>query len=398
MLAGDLGKNVANSNLTSIAGAGFSQGANWAHDTQGYSYYLKGLSDKSNDATFRRMRVQDENGQEAFSNGKEIFKLLPNVLNSAEKESFGIAWNDQYSNGNIQVYSISPPVFKYDDEIKSILLDGINLNLNPNTTQIKLIPKSNANGDGETDIIGFSCDPYGKWLIIDFMGNSQPIGEYNVIIRTTNPTIQVYRSEEIVSCVNNLQFFDFTSVSWEKKLFNNAVNDSVFGSGSAAQYQSSPLVKPYADENIIVSALKSSKVIDAGDDFYLKMTAFFAWHSRSGLSNHYVGLMPSNQSLGLVNQNEIFILAKGRGDSYVRNIYIDNSNLGVTNKPGGSSESVEITFIRKNNMCYYSVSRKGSKVQWQKTILPKDLSIAIFNENMKKDVNVKLNVQELYKF
>jgi hypothetical protein len=50
--AGDLGKNVANSSLTTVAGAGLTLGANWTLNTSGLYYSITGLSDVSNDSTF----------------------------------------------------------------------------------------------------------------------------------------------------------------------------------------------------------------------------------------------------------------------------------------------------------------------------------------------------------
>jgi hypothetical protein len=47
--AGELGKNVANSSLTTVPGAGLTLGANWALDTSGLYYSIAGLSDGSHD-------------------------------------------------------------------------------------------------------------------------------------------------------------------------------------------------------------------------------------------------------------------------------------------------------------------------------------------------------------
>lgn len=76
MLAGDLGKNVANSKPTSVAGAGLNMGAIWDIDTNGFPLRIKGLPDKSADSTFNKMRVQDENGVDAWSNGKPVMENL----------------------------------------------------------------------------------------------------------------------------------------------------------------------------------------------------------------------------------------------------------------------------------------------------------------------------------
>lgn len=82
MLAGDLGKNSANADLTTTGARTFTQAHNYTHNTAGYYYYLTGLADKSADTTFSRMRVQDAHGQEAWSNGKVVLENLMPILPS----------------------------------------------------------------------------------------------------------------------------------------------------------------------------------------------------------------------------------------------------------------------------------------------------------------------------
>lgn len=82
----DLGKNMANSRLTTTTDGSITQGANYTWNTAGYHYYITGLPNKSADTTFNRMRVQDANGQEAWSNGKAVLEnLLANLPDATEE-------------------------------------------------------------------------------------------------------------------------------------------------------------------------------------------------------------------------------------------------------------------------------------------------------------------------
>lgn len=76
MLAGDLGKNSANSDLETTGNRTFTQKHIYTHATEGFPYYVTGLPDKSADPTFGKMMVQDANGQNAVSNGKAVLENL----------------------------------------------------------------------------------------------------------------------------------------------------------------------------------------------------------------------------------------------------------------------------------------------------------------------------------
>ncbi|MFZ4930497.1 hypothetical protein [Chryseobacterium sp. Mn2064] len=89
--AGDLGKNIANSSLTTVPGAGLTLGANWTLNTSGFYYSVTGLSDKSADTTFNRMMVQNSSGQISWSNGKNMISNYPLLLSDAEK----VAWRNR---------------------------------------------------------------------------------------------------------------------------------------------------------------------------------------------------------------------------------------------------------------------------------------------------------------
>ncbi len=80
MLAGDLGKNIANAKLTSVNGAGLVQSFSWLHDTQGYPYYLKNLQDGSNDDNFNKKVVINEDGSVKLADREEFVINIPDTL------------------------------------------------------------------------------------------------------------------------------------------------------------------------------------------------------------------------------------------------------------------------------------------------------------------------------
>lgn len=84
MLAEDLGKNSANSDLETTGNRTFTQKHIYTHATGGFPYYVTGLPDKSADPTFGKMMVQDANGQNALSNGKAVLESLMASLSSVK--------------------------------------------------------------------------------------------------------------------------------------------------------------------------------------------------------------------------------------------------------------------------------------------------------------------------
>ncbi|MDY3521301.1 hypothetical protein PG614_02310 [Riemerella anatipestifer] len=88
MLAGDLGKNLANSKPNNTPNSGINLVTPWYLDTNGIPLFMRGLPDKSNDTTFNKMVVRDANGQMTESNGKVVLEnLANNVLEDKTDDS-----------------------------------------------------------------------------------------------------------------------------------------------------------------------------------------------------------------------------------------------------------------------------------------------------------------------
>lgn len=81
MLAGDLGKNVANSKPTSVAGAGLNMGAIWDIKTNSFPLRIIGLADKSSNPTFDKKLKINSDGEIGISNDIEAVINLPETLN-----------------------------------------------------------------------------------------------------------------------------------------------------------------------------------------------------------------------------------------------------------------------------------------------------------------------------
>jgi hypothetical protein len=157
------------------------------------------------------------------------FLKLPSLLTPAQKEKFGTDWNNQYSNGSLNVYGITPTVIKNDHIVNYLVLQGLNLNINPASTSIKFIPVANATGVGEIDCLGFQTVANGQTMIVSVYGDSLQAGtQYNLMIRTSSPMPQVHRTTSSINIVNTINSIDVSKLKWETKTYTGGQEGSVF--------------------------------------------------------------------------------------------------------------------------------------------------------------------------
>lgn len=187
MLAGDLGKNIANSSLTSISGAGMTQGASYTWNAANYPFNITGLPDKSTDSTFNLMLTTNTAGQIAISDGKQVLVGMPSLLSEAEKT----AWKTEMNVGNDTLESVvhrgnyTPKPIKFGDPASPYYF-GIN-NQNSNLRISKTSPETDT-GTGRHNIgIGFGTLPAlttGAYNIAigGWAAGKISTGEYNNII------------------------------------------------------------------------------------------------------------------------------------------------------------------------------------------------------------------------
>jgi hypothetical protein len=331
---------------------------------------------------------------------KTEFLTTPSTLTQAEKEAFGTAWNDQYSNGALNVYSITPPIINRDNTVKYIVLQGLNLNVNPTTTSVKFIPTVNALGVGEIDCLGFQTQADGNSMIVTIIGDSlADMTDYNIVIRTISPTTQTHRTTSIITVTSMINSFDLSTITWQKKIYNDLVNDGVFGIAGAGQYQSNEAVKPYANESTVVAALKSSKIVEANQDFYLNFDATASYPflpAGSGNSFHSIGVMSNSSMIDLLDFNLGSVKFLGSpNNNYSKIVQVDNSTLIQSAQ---LVQAINYTIIRRGSIVYFLLLMNGITYTYSKSISTEALSFAIFNSNMNCGASISFNITELLIF
>lgn len=229
ILAGDLGKNIANSNLTSVAGSGMTLAAPYIWNTASQPFSITELPDKSSDITFDRIKVQNNLGQEATSDGKTLLKSIPSLLNEAEKTIWKTEMNGGWTTNTMSVAIMNPIVIKKYDAPQYVNLIGANLNLNPANFSIKIV--SNV-GDVLIATVPNSqvqLNNTGTSLLFWFNFKDIPLSEYKVKLWNG---ISEYTTPTTFKIVDTVQSIEMAGITWSVTNFADKVNQNVTASNT----------------------------------------------------------------------------------------------------------------------------------------------------------------------
>lgn len=397
--AGDLGRNIANSSLTSVPGAGLTLGANWTLDTSGLYYSITGLNDVSNDATFDTYLSQNATGRIGKTNGKQPFLNLPTTLTESERTAWKTAMNGGWTTATMSVAIITPPVVDKQEKNYWITLKGANLNLPPMSFTVDIMAN-----DGTTLIAtvpNSQVQLYTNGIDLTFYYNFKNLAEGQYKIRLWNG-VAYYTTSLTITVVAALSIVDVSTLTWTKKIYNDAVNLNTFGNGGSAIYQSSSDVKAYSTTDpTIVGALKSSKINDIGDNFYLEFLVNFQHIHNMTNATQYVGLMNNASAVDLLDQTLTRIKAVGilGSSTGYRTIFLNNTTVGATAAGAiGPNESVNVVIIKNGTSMTVAVTARG--VTSLSTLSAPDIeySLNMAVNNMGGAATTSLNVTNLYKF
>lgn len=398
--AGDLGKNIANSSLTSIAGAGLTLGEDWEIKTSGKNYTISGLSDVSNDSNFNKFIAQNIEGKIGKSTGKQIFLNTPSSLTESERTAWKTAMNGGWTTNTMSVATITPPVVDKQDKNYWITIRGANLNLNPASFSVDLMAN-----DGTTiiaNIPGSQVHLSTDGLDLKFYYNYKnlPLGDYK--IRLWNG-VAYYITSLTISVIQNIQPVDLSTITWTKKIYNDVINDATFGNGGSAIYQSNPAVKASdAGDPTIVGALKSSKINDVGENFYLEFSVNFQHSSNLTNKAQYVGLMNNNAAIDLLDQTLTKIKTIGVLSSTTgyRSYYLDNTIVGSVSagSAAGSNETINVIIIKSGTIMTTMVTARNATRHIVTSVPDIEYSLNMAVNNMGGSATTSLAVINLYKF
>lgn len=229
MLAGDLGKNVANSKPTSVAGAGLNMGAIWDINTNGFPLRIKGLENKKSDPTHNLKVKMNADGQLSVSDEADVVFQMP-------------------ESATITVNHIYPPKIPDRPSFADAIIEAFERAKNKNWTIW-----------GKSDISIIDNDK----LIDEFVTFSN---NGYLIIRTNNLSENIHR----VKLFSNRKFSD--TDSFQLRFEVNEVVDPVYNGGNIHTGLGYPMLE---DIRADVSTGGYSSFFGLGDGSRDNLTIFF---------------------------------------------------------------------------------------------------------------------------
>ncbi|AYO58177.1 hypothetical protein CO230_08620 [Chryseobacterium sp. 6424] len=342
---GDLGKNVANSKPTSVPGAGLVLGAPWGIDTGGQPMTITGLPDKSADATFDRVKVQNAAGQEA---------MVTNMYNILYKGLTGLtaqqATNISYllnggigSDGPMSVNNISPPIIQNRfNSVEYILLRGVNLNLSAVGRKIEILA-----ADKTTVVLTIPDNQIqtslnGQELVFYYNFHNFPIGTYYVRITSG---VKQHITELNIKIVQEIENINTSAITWDF-VYDSAITPSPLNNAVGGNFT---IVTPSGTGSVPKLSLKSSEIFAEGDDFYIELkVSFGAKHAGYGTPDSAI----SDIGLGYYNSanslNRSSLAKHGYSSLHAEALqHYNNNNVAFSSS---TPTDILIVFIKTGNL------------------------------------------------
>ena len=350
--AGDVGKNVANAALTSINGAGLTLGADW-NITSGSGFYfgLKGLLDKSADATWNRLIMTDASGRVAYSNGKNVIKSMPSVLTEAEKTAWKTEMNGGWTTNTMSVGLLSPIVVKKQNVNSWITLKGANLNLNPANFSVEIVDITGTTVLATVPNSQVQLYSNGIDLTFYYNFNAFALGNYKIRLNNGVATYTTGLAFTLTDAVNTV---DLTTITWTSLLHTPGTIGVLSTNQGSLAYTSRTANKAFANDSYTVAAAKSSQIVPSNVNFYLKITGSYTSPNLGGTAGNLgvdtIGLCNANSGLVLGNISNIavnVILSSYRTQDTLKiNSFNETNILAAID---AVSDAFEFVVVRQNN-------------------------------------------------
>lgn len=388
--ASNLGKNIGNSDLTLTSARTL--------DTAGKVFSITNLPNKSADASFNKMKVQNASGQEAVSNGKELFKGIPAILDDTEKANFRTAMNGGWTTYTMSISNVFPRLIKNEDNPFWIDVMGSNLNLNPATMVVKVV---NLLDNSETIINNNKVTLVAPNLImVEINPSLFAQGSYKIKLHNGIADVLSGQSFRIAASVENI---DINAITWEKLAYTSGKENAIFptASGGSVSYVSDATNRGYDSTGIIVGAVKSSKLFNAGEKFVIKGNIEVNIMGNATIDAGIIcGMMNNNLSNSLNIITECYLRGASRWmyPTTMNDYYIGNGLDSIPIIKSGYSISLFYSIVKEGNQMM-TVIRYGTKILVNNIIISDaDFAMQIILLNSSMQIYNNINITEAYTF
>ena len=326
--AGNLGKNFFNSDLSNTTARNHTMNAGVTVKTLGNPHTLSGLPNKNADiVNFRKVRVQNASGLDSVVDSKNLLTDGVTSMTDAEKDAWRLAQRktgENYSTSAPRIDYILPFVVKRENAIQYIMLQGINLYVNPVTAIVRIVNTSTLQ---EYDVLTNSITVYANdlnRLQFSFNFSTVPVGTYK--IKLVNSSVQNIDNTtfDVVDSINSIPI----NCSWDTVQSSNSVftTHNVPITTSNSIYQKCATVNANS-ELTVASVSKSSTILtqtQANGDWIITLDVTHN-KNNSYWGGWFVGLMKSSISIDLLNNIDF-----GYGRSAARYSLIPLSNVNTS--------------------------------------------------------------------
>lgn len=268
--ANTFGKNIANADLTTSGSFVHTQLAEHSFEwkTQGASYKISGLPDKSADASYDEFIGRNSEGRLAKV-GYPAFNKAFSSLSATEALILSQLLNGSTGGGGaINVNLISPPIIQnqYDTD-EYVLLRGVNLNLNPTSMSIQILDSNQTTVVATIPNNQIQLSANGLELVFYYNFHNFVVGTYFIKITSGVKTYITTLDLKVVESVENI---NLSAITWDLKYAPGVTPNGSNGLGPNVTFKS--ILSNVVDTTPKLS-LKSSELFDQGENFYLEMKA-----------------------------------------------------------------------------------------------------------------------------
>lgn len=343
--ANTFGKNIANADLTTSGSFTHTQRTQDTFEwkTQGASYKVSGLPDKSADASYDEFIGRNSEGRLAKV-GYPAFNKAFSSLSATEALILSQLLNGSTGGGgSINVNLISPPIIQTQyDTNEYVLLRGVNLDLNPTAMSIQILDITQTTVVATIPNNQIQLSANGLELVFFYNFHNFPVGTYFLKITSG---VKTYITTLDLKFVDSVESINLNTITWERLYDSNITpNPSDYTQGA-----NFTLTVPAGTSNIPTISIKSSEIFAQGEDFYIELKVTFgAGTVGGGLGDRmsYVGLGYSTTPNILSPVSLVYMNYRGAGQNYIQSFNNNNSQSDGGQLPF----SVTIIFIKTGNL------------------------------------------------
>ena len=314
--------------------------------------------------------------------GKRMFQFADyqawldtvNGMTDAQKNEWKTAMNGGWTTNTMSVGAILPPVADNSDKNYWFALKGANLNFLSTSFKVEIMDSTGTTVVAEVPNAQVQLYANGTDLVFYYNLKNLPTGQYR--LRLWNG-VAYYTTGAVVSItiVSNLTAIPLGGLTWSSIQKTAGVADVVNGSGNAMNLNIKSANYALQNTGEIVGGLKSSQIVGANVNFYLKGN-FTHFGGLNSIAGAIVGVGEDNP-LTFANTNSAFVTGKGQAD-YVngkfflpglsrQGVYYPNIFNGYGNTIT-NTEICEFIIIRNGNNASIIVSTNNTTAVSLQTI------------------------------